>query len=106
MLEGIVPSELHVLFVKDGFVGEAKLQSLIINFNYGLPDQNSKLPFTSFSNSCDEAAEARCSLRCLPIIFGSRIPEGNEYYTVQDKFDHICTQVFQGCMQVSRLPDR
>ena len=85
LLEGIIPYELQCIlpvFVKKGFVTDGELQSLIVNFNYGPADQNSKPPFTVSTNIRIKAAEAWCLLRSLPMILGSRIPDGNEHWRV------------------------
>jgi hypothetical protein len=85
LLEGIVPFELQCVLpvvLKKGFFSDVQLQSLIVNFNYGTADQNSKPSFTTSSNMRIKAAEAWCLLHCLPVILGSRIPEGDEYWRV------------------------
>jgi hypothetical protein len=85
LLEVIIPYELQNIlpvFVRKELVGEAELQSLIVNFNYGPADQNSTLPFTSSANIRVKASEAWCLLRCIPVILGSRIPEGDEHWRV------------------------
>jgi hypothetical protein len=83
LLEGVVPFELQFILpmlVKQNYVSEKELQSLVVNFNYGPADQNSKPPLTCSTNIRVKAAEAWCLLPCLPLILSSRIPADDPYW--------------------------
>jgi hypothetical protein len=83
LLEGVIPFELQAILpelIRKKFLSEEELQKLVLNFNYGPSDVNSKPPFT-FSHSIRvKAAEAWCLLRTLPLIVGSRIPRNDEHW--------------------------
>lgn len=85
LLEGIIPFELQKILpmlLREGYFTDAQLQSLVINFNYGPADQNSKPPFTSSANIRVKAAEAWCLLRCLPLMLGNLIPRADPYWKI------------------------
>ncbi|PIK41884.1 hypothetical protein BSL78_21258 [Apostichopus japonicus] len=102
LLEGLVPelmTKVVTTFIQDGFFTLESFNSALKLFPFGKSDQKSKPTCNTTANLGSfkikqTASQTWCLMRLLPLIIGSSIPEGNEYWELFLSLMDICEITF------------